>query len=344
MFDVENLANYSLNHAAQILNLKKSQVSNIRIGTRELTTLEAILLRQDQNDRLLNFFNYVEDDRLFWINIEKLQELLAYSDEAMAACFSLDLRSFRFNRSRCKSLPLSSTNFFHMKYKLNPVLWFTHDIDLECLAKNMSSLFKSNALLPKIFDGGGSKIRTLANTVQFVSQKWGEACARELIGSLQITNDALQFSEKSISIRVFATIHKKIRSFGATDDDFIEMGSFNRVNARNVKMLAQKIPEELTLPHQVMSYFVNNLIMTIDSNKKYRVLESTPSIFIAEGTPTDLFYEKFKPYPVFSEYEIGLFVLGHLKVIPTYFGFREFSKIEMSFDEKSGKGIYIAHF
>lgn len=344
MFDMEILNNSSLNCTGNILGLKKSQVANLRAGTRELTTLEVLLLKQASLDQELLFFNWRADELLFWTQVEKLQADLEYDDLMMASTFSTPLRNFRFARSRAKSLPWSSCNFFYMKFKIHPALWFSEDFDTECLAKNIRSVFKNTAYLPQIFEGGGSKMRTLSNSIQFVAQTWGENYSRALINSLQITPESLAFPEKSISLRVFATIHKKLRAFGAQDEHFIGMGAFNRTNERNRRMFAQHIPEKLSKQHEIMNYFVSKMINRVDVNKNYSVVAIDKHQFKAIAKPTETFTESFLPDSPFSEYEIALFALGHFKILPTYFGFPELQNISIEFDQDSGIARYFGDF
>lgn len=344
MFDVEILNQSSLNSTGNILGLKKSQVANLRAGTRELTALEVLLLKQANLDQELLFFNWQADELLFWTQLEKLQADLGYNDSMMASTFSIPVRNFRFARSRAKSLPWSSCNFFYMKFKIHPALWFSEDFDTGCLARNILSVFKNTAYLPSIFEGGGSKMRTLSNSIQFVAQTWGENYSRALINSLQITPESLSFPEKSISLRVFATIHQKLRAFGAKDEHFIGMGAFNRANERNRRMFAQHIPEKLSQQHEIINYFVLKLINQIDVNKNYSVIAINKHHFKAMAKPTKTFSDSFLPGSPFSEYEIALFALGHFKIVPTYFGFPELQDISIEFDQESGIAQYLGHF
>ena len=268
---MEILEQLTLNQSAQILGLKKSQVANLRANTRELSTLEYLQLKQFQADQELLFFNWQENDLIFWNHIEQLQELLKYSDQSMSEMFSIQLRSFRFSRSRTKSLPWSCSNYFNARFKFHPVMWFSPDADIECLAKNISSPFKSNAYLPKIFEGGGSKNRTLINAIQYISEAFGPNYARALTYSLQITPESLTFAEKDISLRVFALIHKKLRAFGAIDEHYINMGSFNRMNERNRRMFTQQVPSNIKMLHEILDFFVKNMINKVDRNKMFKI-------------------------------------------------------------------------
>lgn len=344
MFDMEKLNNYTLKDMGQILGLKKSQVANIRAGKRDLNALEVLLIKQNEDDLGLRFFNWLPDEKLFWDNIEALQSLLLIEDSEMAKMFSLEQRPFRFLRSNSKSLPWTSTEYFHLRYKIHPALWFSHELDCECLAKNIQSTFRSNAYLPTIFEGGGSKMRTLANSIQYTKKTWGEECSNALLAAMQITQNSLSFSEKSISIRAFATLHQKLRSFGAEDRHFIEMGYNNVANENNRKMFAQQIPSSCDSLPKIMVFFNNYLISKIDTNKTYQLIESSTKFIKFVAVPTHNFSNSFAPAPAFSQYEIALFAQGHFKVTPTYFGYKEFDRISLEFDDESGCATYTGYY
>src|SRR5690606_39551353 len=149
---MEILSQLSLIEAGHLLGLKKSQVANIRAGQRELSALESALLDEFQCPRELLFFNWLRDDLRFWANVEQLQSVLRYNDAQMSEHFSTTLKCFRFSRSRAKSLPQSSVNYFFLRYQFHPIMWFSPDADIDCLALNITSPFKSNAYLPKRFE------------------------------------------------------------------------------------------------------------------------------------------------------------------------------------------------
>lgn len=343
MFHVEILNQQTLQSAEKILGLKKSQIANIRAGKRELTALEALQLRQSQSDPLLCFFNWKADNKVFWNNLESLQALLGYSDQKMANAFSYNLRAFRLSRSKVKSLPWNCCEYFGYRYKVHPALWFTSELDVECLAKNILSPFKSNAYLPHIYEGGGSKMRLLANLLSYVQGTWGDNAAETLKSSLQVTQESLNF-DKSISIRIFSEFHKRLRAYGACDHHFEEMGAYNKLNQKNRKILSQKIPEELIAPHKIMHYFIEHLVKSLDVNRSFKVLKSTPTDFVIEARPTQVFINAYLPDKPFAEYEIALYVKGHTKVIPTYFGLKEFKSVSLEFNQRDGSAIYNCEF
>lgn len=339
MFHVEILNQYTLEVAGQILGLKKSQVANIKAGTRSLTALEALLLRQSCGDRLLSFFNWESNEKIFWMNIETLQSHLNYNDAQMAQAFSCSLRIFRHSRSKAKSLPWNCCEYFGRRYKVHPALWFTNDVDIECLGDNIISPFRSNAYIPKRFEGGGSKMRLLANLVTYVHNKWGDEAAETLKSSLQITQESLNF-EKDVSIRTFSEFHARLRAYGASDDDFDLMGQYNRQNAKNRRLLSQKVPADCKTYNQVFVHFLEKLIKTQEINRKFTVLKNTTTEICIKTEPTDVFLAAYLPQKPFAEHEIALYIKGHLKVIPTYFGLKEFESVLLDFDSKSGNALY----
>lgn len=339
MFSMEKLNNYTLKDMGQILGLKKSQVANIRAGKRELSALEVLLIKQSEDDLGLRFFNWLPDEKLFWHNVETLQSHLVIEDNEMAKMFSLEQRPFRFLRSNSKTLPWTSTEYFHLRYKIHPALWFSYELDCECLAKNIKSTFRSNAYLPTIFEGGGSKMRVLANLINFVHQKWGDDAAESLKASLQITQESLNF-EKDISIRIFSSLHQRLRFFGAQDHHFEEMGAFNRLNRKNKAQLSQKVPPHLSQTHEVMKYFFQKLVGKLDLNRSFVVLKSDSKAISILAKPTEIFKKSYLPEQPFAQYEIALYIKGHIKVIPTYFGFNELSEVSMDFNPATGEAVY----
>lgn len=344
MLDMELLGKHSQKDISQVLGLGKSQVSNIKLGQRNFTCLEVLKLQQAEQDPLLTFFNWKADDRIFWQHLEKLQDLLKIKDEQFADMFSLPVKQFRFARSNCRSLSWRECHYFEYRYKIHPALWFSEDIDLICLAKNIQSPFKSNAYLPEQFEGGGSRMRSLANAIMFVRQTWGQECSRALESSMQITPESLQFSEKSISIKIFSILHQKLRMFGAEDKHFISMGYNNKVNHKNKRLLAQKIPADVKGVGNTMKYYIDKLSGNIDTNKNYKTLKLTKNSITAISSPSENFLNSFKPSLPFSQREIALYGVGHLKTMPTYFGYPEFEHVEMSFNEQTGEAVYTAYF
>tara|TARA_R110000868_G_scaffold117600_15_gene312544 strand:- start:51341 stop:52378 length:1038 start_codon:yes stop_codon:yes gene_type:complete len=344
MFDVEKINHNTLTQVGKIIGLQKSQVANLRAGKRELSALEVILINEDQDNLILRFFNWQADEVLFWNNIESFQSIISKTDAQMAELFSLDQRSYRFHRAKAKSLSWRACEYFHLRYKVHPVLWFTSEIDIDSLAKNMTSPFRSNAYLPAAFEGGGSRMRTFANTVMYARRTWGDEVASALLGSMQITQESLSFSEKSISIRVFATLHRKLRSFGAKDHHFIEMGSNNVINEVNRRLFAQHIPKHYKTMPEVLTFFADHLVAKIDTNKNYKVLESNDNFLNIVVSPTKSFIDSFDGLEPYSEYEIALFSKGHITITPTYFGFEPFSKVEIDFDNETGVAIYKAYY
>ncbi|MBH47231.1 MAG: hypothetical protein CME71_03570 [Halobacteriovorax sp.] len=344
MFDVEKINSSTLTQLGSIIGLQKSQVANLRAGKREVSAMEVILLNEHEDNLILRFFNWQADEILFWNNLESLQSMISKPDAQMAELFSLDQRTYRFNRAKAKSLPWRACEYFHQRYKIHPVMWFTHDIDIDCLAKNMNSPFKSNAYLPASFEGGGSRMRTFANTVLYARKTWGNEVANALLASMQITQDSLSFPEKSISICVFASLHQKLRQFGAQDQHFIEMGSNNVMNEINRRLFAQHIPKNCKTMSQVLSYFADHLVAKIDTNKIYKVIESNETFLNVLVTPTQSFKESFNELGPYSEYEIALFTKGHMIITPTYFGFKPFLKVELEYNDETGAANYKAFY
>jgi hypothetical protein len=344
---VEKIENYSLKQASKILGLKKSQITNLRQEKRALSALEELKLIKNSNTlaaRFLSFYRWQEDDLVFWKNLESLQSKLGSNDQMMANYFKLTQRQFRFYRSRGKSFSRKNLEHFQEISKTHPIVWFCSDIDILCIANNISAHFKRSAYLPSQFEGGGSKMRSLSNALLYVKKEWGEECMQALMNSMQIHPDAINFSEKSISIQVFSTLHKKLRHFGANDEDFVKMGAFNRLNAKNKRMLSQKIPRSLKSPLQVMDYFFSHLAQSIDQNRHYKVVSKSLSKIELQLTPTPLFQQAYFPLKPFSQYEIALYISGHLKVVPTYFGLNEFSQVALDFDEQDASSRLIAYF
>ena len=339
MIHMEILNQFPLDLAGQILGLKKSQVANIKAGTRELTALEVLLLRQSCDDRLLHFFNWTPDEYLFWRNVEELQSRLKFSDDKMAQAFSVSIRIFRHSRSIVKSLPWVCCEYFGMRFKLHPALWFTTDIDIKCLADNIASPFRSNAYIPSRFEGGGSKMRLLANLVTYVHNKWGDETAEALKSALQITQESLNF-EKSVSIRAFSEFHSKLRIFGATDDDYESMGQYNRQNSKNRRLLSQKTPAHCKSFNQIIVHFIENLITTQEINRKFTIEKNTKNEIWIRTEPTQVFLQAYLPDPPFAEYEIALYIKGHIKVIPAYFCLPEFTEVKLEFDSTTGVALY----
>tara|TARA_R110000868_G_scaffold306986_4_gene568449 strand:- start:7869 stop:8906 length:1038 start_codon:yes stop_codon:yes gene_type:complete len=344
MFDVEKINQHTLTRIGNIIGLQKSQVANIRAGKRELSALEVILINESEDNLILRFFNWQADELLFWNNIESLQSQIKKTDAQMAELFSLDQRTYRFHRAKGKSFAWKSCDYFYLRYKIHPLLWFSPDFDIDCLAKNINSPFKSNAYLPAIFEGGGSRMRTFANTIQYTKNTWGAEYANALLSAMQITQESLSFSEKSISIRVFATLHQKLRSFGAQDKHFVEMGSNNVVNESNRKMFSQLVPSEYKTVPEILKYFADHLVSKIDTNKVYSVLDSTSDYLKVKVTPSAAFIASFEAQHPFSQYEIALFAKGHMKITPTYFGLKPFERVEMEFNEVNGEAIYKAYY
>lgn len=344
MLDMELLERHAQKSIGQVLGLGKSQVSNIKLGQRNFTCLEVLLLQQSEQDPLLSFFNWKADDRIFWQHLENLQELLKIKDEDFSNMFSLSVKQFRFARSNCRSLSWRECHYFEHRYKIHPALWFTQDIDLQCLAKNIQSPFKSNAYLPEQFEGGGSRMRSLANAIQFVRQTWGQECSSALTSSMQITPESLHFSEKSISIKIFSILHQKLRIFGAKDEHYISMGYNNKVNHKNRRLLAQKIPRDISGVGNTMKYYIDHLSSNIDTNKHYKTLKLTKNSISAISKPSENFINSFRPSHPFSEREIALYGIGHMKTMPTYFGYPEFDHVELVFDESTGEAHYTAYF
>lgn len=344
MLDMDLMGRYSQRQISQILKLSTSQVSNINLGQRFFTCLEVLRLQHSLQEPLLRIFDWKDDDRVFWNNVENFQSLLRARDHQIAEMFDLPAKSFRLSRANCRSLSWRACHHFEQTYHIHPALWFTNDIDIECIVKNICSPFKSNAYLPNKFEGGGSRMRSLANALQFVHKNWGEECAQALQGSMQIMPESLTFSEKKISIEVFAILHQKLRLLGAKDNDFISMGFNNRVNHKNRRLLAQKVPKHIKGLGNTMRFYIDELSENIDTNKYYKTLKLTKSAIIAKAVPRESFKDSFVSKKPYSEKEIALYGQGHLKTIPTYFGYPEFDRVEMLFSEETGEAIYTAYF
>lgn len=187
-------------------------------------------------------------------------------------------------------------------------------------------------------------MRTLANSIQFIHKTLGKEVALTIQRSMQVMNESLKFSEKQISIEAFAILHRKLRALGAKDHYFISMGHNNKINNKNRRLLAQKIPSNITGLGNTMKFYIDKLSEFVDTNKTYRTLKLTKTSISAIAIPREEFYQSFSGGVPYSQKEIALYGQGHLKTMPTYFGFPEFDNVEMSFDEITGEATYTAYF
>lgn len=337
---MESIENFSINQLSIILDLKKSQAANLRSGKREITSMESLLLAQAAGEQGINFFDWKVDERIYWNNLTYLQDELEFNDKSFAKLFNHEQRRFRFLRAHCRSLAHFDFLNFCRRFDLAYEIFFSKSFDAKCLASNIKSPFHSNAYLPKRFEGGGSKMRTLSNAFDFVNSEFGNETAHSLRRSMQVPKEALSFPEKEISIRIFAEIHRRLRMFGASDEVFIKMGSFNQFNKRNKRMYSQSAKLSGLSLHSALKEFFGNAIKTIDRNVHFKVLHATTESFVLETVPGEVFKNAFIDGEYDSAYEIGLYRLGHIKVIPTYFGFNQLQDELLEFEEKTGRCVY----
>lgn len=337
---MEKITNFTIQQLTSILDLKKSQAANLRNGKREINSTEALLLAQASGEQKMNFLDWKVDERIYWNNLCELQEKLSFNDRNFSILFKRSQREFRFLRANCRSLPHKDFADFCKKFDLAFELFFSNSFDADCLANNIKSPFQSNAYLPKRFEGGGSKMRTLNNAFDFMTSEYGTQTAHYLRQAMQVPKDALNFPEKEISIRIFAEIHKRLRMFGAADEIFVKMGSFNQYNKNNKRMYSQSAQlSDLPIHHALRDFF-SNAIKAIDKNVHFKVLSASMDEFILETTPGEVFTTAFKDAEYNSAFEIGLYRLGHIKVIPTYFGFAELKQEKLEFEHKTGRCVY----
>ncbi len=341
---MEYLKNYTLDEVSQILGLKKSQVSNIRHGQRELSALEVMLCKRAEGHHEINFFDWSPNDGVFWFNLEALQSQLNFSDQALAQLLRIELRKFRFARARKRSLPHKICQNFLQAFELTPEILFCKSFDPWCLAQNILSPFHSNAYLPKRFEGGGSKMKTLKNAFSYVETAWDKETALQLKRSMQVSEKSTTFVEKEISIRIFSELHQRLRRFGALDRHFIDMGSFNKNNLSNKKMYSQIMSMRKYAPHIGLDYFFRHLVQSIDNNVHFKVVKSTAKEFILESLPGKFFKNAFSPHEEDSGREIGLYRLGHIKVIPGYFDYPELNDAQLEYFPETGRCVYSYKF
>ena len=344
MFSVNEVEGMKLEQISELLKISRTQAFYLRSNKRELSLLDFLLVKQYDPDCGLSFFNWKPSNVLFWNNLISLQEELGYNDEKMAELFYISLRKFRYLRSSKKTIGWAQCKLFEEKFDFSPIHFLSDDIDISCLSKIILSPFKRNSFLPKEFEGGGSKMRTLSNCFEFITKKLGKSRRRSLLHALQITEHSLTFSDKSISIKVFSILHEKLKAFRVSDEFFIEMGAYNQYNQINKVMLNQALPAKLNTFKEIFSYVITTLVGKVDINRSYKLKDLTQDEFIIEVEPTKIFQDAFYPISPFCVYETLLYVMGHIKIIPTYFELEEIKNIDLTFNERMGSAIIKGKF
>ncbi len=344
MLGVNKIEQIKLIHIQELLNVSRTQAYYLKTKQRGLSLLDSMLISQYEPDNELIFYNWYPSELLFWNNIENLQDLLMNTDLQMAEHFNISKKKYSYFRSLTKSLPWENCEYFYKKYDLNPIHFLTHDIDLKCLSKVITSAFTKTSFLPSTLDGGGSKMRTLSNCFDYIKQEIGAKQAKSLLQALQISEHSLSFADKNISIKIFSILHEKLRMYRKDDSFFIEMGAYNKKNKSNKIMAAQALPKQLTKANDIFQFAIENLVSRVDINREYKLESITSLEFKMRITPTEIFKKAFFPNKPFCEYETYLYILGHMRVIPTYFNLKEINDIKLQYDSKSGQALIAGHF
>lgn len=344
MFSVNIIEKTNLKHIQELLNISRTQAHYLKTKQRGLSLLDSMLISQYEPDNELLFYNWQPSELLFWNNVDLLQQQLKHNDQQMADHFNISKRKFTYFRASTKSLPWENCKYFFKKYNFQPVHFFTHDIDIICLAKIIKSQFLKTSFLPSTFDGGGSKMRTLANCFDYIKLELGAKKAISLLHALQVTEHSLSFSDKNISIKIFSILHQKLRMYHLNDSFFIRMGEYNKYNKINKSIFKQNIPLSNQNSFQTaFRYFIANLTYKFDINRKYELTELNKDMFEIKITPTDVFINAFNPESPFSIKETYLYIQGHFNILPTYLGFKEFSNTQMTVNNK-GEARLIGYF
>lgn len=344
MFSVNSIESIKVNQIKELLNISRTQAYYLKKNQREMSLLDYILIAQYDPDHELVFFNWSASNLLFWNNLNSLQESLVQTDETMAQYFFISLRKYRYFRACTKSLPWQNCLLFFKKYHFHPIHFFSPDIDIECLSKIIKSPFSKTSFLPQVFEGGGSKMRTLSNCFDFIKDELGAKTSKALLHALQITDHSLTFSDKDISIKIFSILHQKLRMFRMNDDFFIKMGAFNQYNHINKVMLSQAIPRDIKSFRGIFEYVISNLVGKVDTNRAYILKEIDDQNFEIELKPTPVFNQAFYPSAPFSVYETFLYVLGHIKIIPTYFNKSPFADLMLIYNEQKQSALIKGSF
>lgn len=344
MFSVNLIEKIELKQIQELLNVSRTQAHYLKTKQRGMSLLDSMLISQYVPDNELLFYDWHPSELLFWNNIDTLQELLKQTDQEMAVHFDISKRKYTYLRASTKSLPWENCRCFFRKYNFNPIHFFTYDIDIKCLASIMKSPFIKTSFLPSSFEGGGSKMRTLANCFDYIKRELGVKKANSLLHALQITEHSLTFSDKSISIKIFSILHQKLRMYRLEDSFFIKMGEYNKYNKINKSIFKQNISKKNQSTFQAaFNYFIVNLTHKFDINRDYELLTLNEEKFVIKINPTDIFINAFNPESPFSIKETYLYIQGHFNILPTYLGFKEITRTEMMVNE-NGEALLKGYF
>ncbi|PIP90812.1 MAG: hypothetical protein COW01_12400 [Bdellovibrionales bacterium CG12_big_fil_rev_8_21_14_0_65_38_15] len=344
MFTVNNIEQIDLKQIQELLNISRTQAYYLKTKQRGMSLLDSMLISQYEPDNELLFYNWQPSELLFWKNIDALQESLKQDDQKMAEHFNISKRRYVYLRASTKSIPWQNCRYFFNKYKFQPVHFFTTEIDIECLSNIIKSPFIKTSFLPSTFDGGGSKMRTLANCFDYIKKELGSKRANSLLYALQITEHSLTFSDKNISIKIFSILHQKLRMYRLEDSFFIKMGEYNKYNKINKNIFEQNIPKKYQSSFQTsFKYFITNLTYKFDINRKYDLLEINENFFRLKINPTEIFIKAFNPESPFSIQETYLYIQGHFNILPTYLGYSEIKNSEMTVNKK-GEAQLLGYF
>lgn len=264
------------------------------------------------------------ENKIFWINLEKIQNALLLSDHDFSKYLGLAHVHFIKQKKSLGFLPLNC--IFECAEKLN--FHFEDLLQENFSVKSILGKLQGNyALLEKYSVATYSKTRHLANVVKYLERSRGEREKINFLRKFQLTEDFISSGNNSVNILLTTDIMQYLTStYQFTNSEFIKIGQmtpFTNMNSDVKSALVQKKNIDDTL-----EYFFAELGQRFDKNFTYQIAKIENDYAIVEAKPNKHVIEELEINPnQFGSEAACLTRMGLISSI-TWFKYKQFAPPE----------------
>jgi hypothetical protein len=221
------------------------------------------------------------ENKIFWINLEKIQNALLKSDAEFSDYLGLNLADYLKSKCAQNFLPLNCV--FECAEKLN-----FHFEDL------LKDNFSTTSILSKIegtysiqkrySEATYSKTRQTGNILSYIERTKGERAKLNLLRKFQLTDDFIFQGSNNVNILLISDMAQYLKkTYNLSPCEFEEIGRMTPFTSMNLD-LAGKLSQKKNIC-EVLDYFVSELSVCFDKNFSYQITNMTNGYAIIEASP-----------------------------------------------------------
>lgn len=266
--------------------------------------------------------------QLFWTNLEKIRNVLLFSDNEFAEFIGISFSEYAKSKSTHTLLSLDCV--FELAEKLN-----FHFMDLFKADFKLLYNCDDQATLEKYTIAPYSKLTPTLNIISYLEKTRGTRAKTNLLRKLQLSENFLNNDQSRTNIHLISdTTHYLAETYNFSEHEFIGMGRqtpFSPVG----KLIQDKLKGPEKNIEDILDTFVYECCHYFDKNCDYRILSMANDYAIFDSIPKKDVLEELKVRPSeFGNEEVCLTKMGCLSSF-TWFQYNKYApvkKIKSAFD------------